>query len=79
MIRSFQGITALVTGASSGIGKAIARELAGQGARLILVSRNAQRLEQEAEDLKISFGAEVHVFPADLSRPESCQKLFYFT
>ena len=79
MIRSFQGITALVTGASSGIGKAIARELAGQGARLILVSRNAQRLEQEAEDLKIRFGAEVHVFPADLSRPESCQKLFEFT
>jgi short-subunit dehydrogenase len=76
MIRSFKDITALVTGASSGIGKAMARELAGQDANLILVSRNAQRLEQEAEDLRIRFGVNVHVFPADLSRPENCQGLF---
>lgn len=79
MIRSFQGITALVTGASSGIGKAIARELADQGTRLILVSRNVQRLEQEAEDLKIRFGVEVHVFPADLNHPENSLKLFEWT
>ncbi len=79
MIASFKGITALVTGASSGIGKALARELAGQGAHLILVSRNVQRLEQEAEDLKIRFGVKVDVFPADLSLPDNCQKLFEFT
>ncbi len=75
-MRSFQNITALVTGASSGIGKALARELAGQGAHLILVSRNAQRLEQEAEDLRIRFGVTVHVFPGDLSRAENRLELF---
>ncbi|MFA5168713.1 MAG: SDR family oxidoreductase [Candidatus Omnitrophota bacterium] len=80
MMRSFKNITALVTGASSGIGKALARELAGQGAaNLILVSRNARRLEQEAKDLKIRFGVKVFVFPADLSRSENCQKLLEFT
>ncbi|MFA7255096.1 MAG: SDR family oxidoreductase [Candidatus Omnitrophota bacterium] len=76
MISSFKGMTALVTGASSGIGKALARELAGQGANLILVSRNAQRLEQEAEDLRIRFGVNVHVFPEDLERLEERLELF---
>lgn len=76
MIRSLRGITALVTGASSGIGKALARELARQGANLILVSRNAQRLQQEAGDLKTRFSVNVHVFPADLSRPGNCEELF---
>lgn len=76
MIASFKGLTALVTGASSGIGKALARELAGQGAHLILVSRNAQRLEQEAEDLRIRFSVNVHVFPEDLEHLEERCELF---
>ena len=76
MIASFKGLTTLVTGASSGIGKALARALAEQGAHLILVARNAQRLEQEAEDLRIRFGVNVHVFPEDLTRLEERLELF---
>ena len=76
MMQSFKNITVLVTGASSGIGKEIARELAAQGAHLILVSRNAERLEQEAEDLRTRFGVTVHVFPEDLERSEARLDLF---
>lgn len=79
MMRSFKNTTALVTGASSGIGKALARELAAQAANLILVSRNAQRLEQEAEDLRIRFGVSVHVFSGDLTREENRLELFAWT
>jgi len=79
MIRSFKGISALVTGASSGIGKAMARILASEGADLILVARNLPRLEQEANDLKSRYGVKVSVFSGDLSQPEIPQKLFEFT
>src|SRR5437016_4855709 len=60
---------ALVTGASSGIGEAFARELAHQGTHLVLVARREGRLERLAGQLR-SQGVEAEVIVADLLRPE---------
>jgi len=57
---------ALVTGASSGIGAAIARELAGRGHHVVLVARRAERLAELSAEL----GQRSSVVPADLSRRE---------
>lgn len=51
----------IVTGASSGIGRAICRELSAQGARLALVGRNAERLELTAHDLGDRARTTIHV------------------
>ncbi len=64
------GHVAVVTGASSGIGAEIARELARRGHDLALVARSADRLEALARELRGS-GREVAVLPADLSDREA--------
>ena len=69
------GRTALVTGASSGIGEAIARELTGMGADVILVARREDRLQRLADELRSGPGVEVHVMPSDLARPTAAADL----
>jgi len=58
---------ALVTGASSGIGRATALELAGRGARLVLVARGREPLEDAAREVRQAGAAEVVVHPADVT------------
>jgi short-subunit dehydrogenase len=64
----FQGKTVLITGASSGIGRAFAEALAARGAGLILVARSKARLETLARRLRKDHSATVDVIRADLSR-----------
>lgn len=58
---------ALVTGASSGIGRELARRIAADGWTVALVARREERLEALAEELRAAHGAEVHVIAADLA------------
>jgi NAD(P)-dependent dehydrogenase (short-subunit alcohol dehydrogenase family) len=62
----FSGNVVLITGASEGIGRALAEALAPQGPKLVLAARNAERLESLAESCWAA-GAEVLVVPGDLT------------
>lgn len=64
-----RGETVLITGASSGIGRELARQFAGDGADLVLVARSEGRLRELAGDLAADFGITAEVVPADLSQP----------
>ena len=74
-MKSYSGKTALVTGASSGIGKAIAASLAARGARLILVARSKEKLEELAIQLRGPSGPEPVVIAMDLAAPGAAVRL----
>lgn len=66
-----QAETVLITGASSGIGRELARLFAADGARLVLVARSEDRLRELAGELAATYAGTVQVVPADLRRPAS--------
>src|ERR1700692_522063 len=73
--QDFNGKWALVTGASAGIGIALARELAGRGAKLILTARRKDRMEALALELAEK-GTEVRIVTADLNDPVGPQQIY---
>ena len=71
MKETLKNRVAVVTGASRGIGAAIAAALAAEGCRLALAARSVDRLERVAEELRSRYGVEVLSLPTDIS--EECQ------
>src|SRR5258708_13719669 len=70
-----RGKVAMVTGASSGIGEAIAQELVQRGARVALFARRENRLEELAQGLGGNGSDETLIVPGDVSKPEDVQNL----
>jgi NAD(P)-dependent dehydrogenase (short-subunit alcohol dehydrogenase family) len=69
------GRTALITGASKGIGLAVAQAFAAEGVNLILTARSKDQLEKNAADLKEQHKVKVDIMPLDLSDQASRDKL----
>ena len=68
--------TVLITGASSGIGRELASLFAADGSQLVLVARREDRLQQLASELESKHGTKSIVIAADLSQPESSERVF---
>ena len=75
MKRTLKDARTLLTGASSGIGRALAVELAKAGARLVVTARRAERLNALAEEIRRDCGTEIHVVPGDITTPQTREEL----
>ena len=71
-----QPTTSLVTGASSGIGLALARRFAADGNRLVLVARSEEKLAELAEELRQEYHVDVLAVVQDLSEPDAAKTVF---
>ena len=72
---TYRGKTALVTGASMGIGRAFVKELASRGMSIILVSRSVEAMRSLAEEVAAKDGVRAEVIPCDLSRDSAASEL----
>ncbi len=73
---ALHGKTALITGASAGLGADFARQLAQMGCAVVLVARREEALRKLAQQLEHEPGVRVTVLPMDLSLPGAAQRLF---
>src|SRR5688500_235696 len=72
--RSLRGAVVVITGASSGIGRATALAFAAEGARLVLASRSQEALVEVERDCRAR-GAQVLVAPTDIADPPAVERL----
>ena len=72
--QDIQNKVVAITGASSGIGEAIARHLASKGAKVVLGARRTDRLKQIADDIQSKNGKAVYL-PVDVTRPDDVKQL----
>src|ERR1700675_34084 len=79
MITEWRGKWALITGASAGIGVALAKELAAGGANLFLTARRQERLEELSRELAAKHNIKTSIFAADLAEVSAPQKIYDFT
>ena len=75
----WRGKWAVVTGASSGIGEALAEQLAAGGTHLVLTARRRARLLELRKRLRGAHGTRVEVLAADLAQPDAPDRIFGFT
>lgn len=71
----FENKVVVITGASSGIGKACAVRFAQLGAKLVLAARNETSLKEVVEELKTAYGIQALAVPCDVSKEEDCARL----
>lgn len=77
-LKNIKGMYALVTGASSGIGRCYARELANQGYNLFIVSNQEKEIFETGEEIKRDFGVEVHTMFKDLTDSNAPDELLEY-
>jgi 3-oxoacyl-[acyl-carrier protein] reductase len=70
-----KGKVALVAAASRGLGRAVAEELAAEGAALVLCSRSAEAINQTASEIAEATGADILALPCDVSKAEEVARL----
>ncbi len=78
-MHTWRGKWAVVTGASAGIGRALAAELAAGGAHLVLTARRRERLEELAREFATQYGVRSEICTADLAERSGPEEIFAFT